>query len=96
MRTLKNDLEHLEGEIATIHRRQAALQFEASDFPELDQLKKEIRPVLQLWETIEQFDGMLDRWRTQPLREVKHEELEHVCEEWKVKINACKKNELLN
>ena len=53
MRTLRDGVARTEGEMHTIVRRQLALDFKTSEFPEMEQLKNEIRPVLQLWETIE-------------------------------------------
>ena len=46
MRQLKEGVREAEVEISTIVRRQVALSFPITEFPELEQLKSEIRPVL--------------------------------------------------
>ena len=67
MSSLKTNLENAEIEIETIIRRQMQLGFNITNFPEMDSLKMEIKPVQQLWETIEQFDKIIENWKNQPL-----------------------------
>ena len=63
MSSLKTNLENAEIEIETIIRRQMQLGFNITNFPEMDSLKMEIKPVQQLWETIEQFDKIIENWK---------------------------------
>lgn len=53
MKNLKDGLELAQVEVATIRRRQFELGFNISEFPEMENLKNEIKPIMQLWETIE-------------------------------------------
>ena len=52
IKALNDKLSEVEEETRTINRRQEALQMKISDFPELFNLKQEIKPSVQLWETI--------------------------------------------
>lgn len=58
-------------------------------------MKNEIKPILQLWETIEQFDAKIDNWRSQPLTRISVEEIEEHCADWHRKLLFCRKNPLL-
>lgn len=40
------------------------LGFEVSEFPEMEHLKVEIKPVVQLWETIEEYDRAIEDWKS--------------------------------
>ena len=73
MSSLKTNLENAEIEIETIIRRQMQLGFNITNFPEMDSLKMEIKPVQQLWETIEQFDKIIENWKNQPLAQIQVE-----------------------
>ena len=49
---LNYDLVLVEEATKLINRREEALQIKLSDFPELFNLKQEIKPLVQMWETI--------------------------------------------
>ena len=70
MSNLKESLELAEVEIATIARRQMQLGFRITEFPEMESLKNEIKPVLALWETIEQYDKMIENWKNNSLEKI--------------------------
>ena len=38
-----------------------------ADFPELYNLKQEIRPCVQLWETIAQYNQVIEEWKNKPI-----------------------------
>ena len=96
MKNLKESLELAEVEIATICRRQMQLGFRIAEFPEMDNLKVEIKPVTQLWDTIEQYDRMIESWKNNSLNSLSVELMEDYCNEWTRKLLYCKKNPLLN
>lgn len=49
---LNYELVLVEAATKLINRREEALQIKLSDFPELFNLKQEIKPLVQMWETI--------------------------------------------
>lgn len=69
-----------------------ALGLEVSDFPEMQQLKAEIKPLIQLWETIDEFDAKITDWKNLPLAIVSVDEIDEKCNDWFRKLNYCKKN----
>ena len=56
-----------------------ALGIPMTDFPELSQLKQKIKPQIQLWETISQFDEMMENWREKPLSKTDPKKIEQFC-----------------
>ena len=65
--SLNAALAQVEEDTKTINRRQEALQMKISDFPELFNLKQEIKPSVQLWETIAQYNSMIEEWKEKPI-----------------------------
>ena len=86
IKALKESLEKVEIQIQTIIRRQMALGFTVTEFQEMEQLKSEIKPVIQLWETIEQFDETIEGWKNQPLILVNVEAIDDACNDWTRKL----------
>lgn len=83
---LNGRLRGVEEDTRLINRRQEALQLKLSDFPELYDLKQRIKPLVQLWETIAQFNTMVEEWKEKPLRFLSVEEVEEFCSEWYRKL----------
>ena len=67
IRTLNETLAKVEQDCKVINRRQEALQMKIADFPELYNLKQEIRPCVQLWETIAQYNQVIEEWKNKPI-----------------------------
>ena len=67
MDTLNQELNETEEQTRTINRRQEALGLEISDFPELQRLRNDIKPLSQLWEAITQFNGVIEDWKSKPI-----------------------------
>ena len=59
MGKLKLELQVVEEDIKTIIRRQNLLGFSIAEFPQMEILKNEIKPVLQLWESVAQYDAKI-------------------------------------
>ena len=57
-----------------------------SDFPELYDLKQDIKPLVQMWETIAQFNDMVNEWKELPLKSLQVDEIEEFCNEWYRKL----------
>ena len=76
---LIDELDAMELKVNTITRRQMALGIPMTDFPELSQLKQKIKPQIQLWETISQFDEMMENWREKPLSKTDPKKIEQFC-----------------
>lgn len=83
---LNKMLAEVEDETKTINRRQEALQMKLSDFPELFMLKNEIKPQLQLWETVTQYNSMIEQWKEKPISKITIEEYEDFINEWYRKL----------
>lgn len=88
-------LAQVEEDTKTINRRQEALQMKISDFPELARLKAEIKPSVQLWETIAQYNAMIDDWKDRPITKMTLEEIEEFCNEWYRKLLFVMRNSSL-
>ena len=67
-----------------------------SDFPELYDLKQKIKPLVQLWETISQFNMKVEEWKEKPLRQLSVEEVEEFCSEWYRKLLYVMRNSKLD
>ena len=67
IRALKMELDRVESVMKTIVRRQMQLGFTITEFKEMEVLKNEIKPVIQLWETIEEFDATIETWKNTAL-----------------------------
>ena len=66
-----------------------------SDFPELFNLKQEIKPLVQLWETIQQYNAMIEDWKDKPISRMTLEEIEEFCNEWYRKLLYVMRNSTL-
>ena len=53
-----------------------------SDFPELYDLKQKIKPLVQLWDTISEFNAMVEQWKDRPIKSLTIDEVEEFCSEW--------------
>ena len=95
IRELKTQLERIEKEIQTIIRRQTRLGFVVSEFKEMEALKAEIKPVIQLWETIEHFDSTIEKWKNQPLILINVEAIDDACNDWIRKLGNSQRCEIL-
>ena len=72
---LNDALAQVEEDTKTINKRQEALQMKITDFPELYNLKQEIKPYVQLWETIAQYHTMIEDWKEKPIQKMTLETL---------------------
>lgn len=95
IKALNDKLSEVEEETRTINRRQEALQMKISDFPELFNLKQEIKPSVQLWETISQYNEMIETWKSKPIKQMTLEEIEDFCNEWYRKLLFVMRNSSL-
>ena len=62
------------------------LGFTITEFKEMEVLKNEIKPVIQLWETIEEFDATIETWKNTALQYIRVEEIDESCNEWMRKL----------
>ena len=85
----------MEQNIKKMNKWQMNLGFEVSDFPELERMKKQIRPVVQLWEAIQQFEEKIEYWRGIPLDSLNVDEMDECFVEWMKKMTLCVKSEAL-
>ena len=67
-----------------------------TDFPELYALKQEIKPSVQLWETISQYNSMIEDWKEKPISKMTLEEIEDFCNEWYRKLLFVMRNSNLS
>jgi len=56
MRELVDEVKELENNCKQIVKRQEALSIKQSSFPTLNQLRNKIKPFVQLWDAIIQFN----------------------------------------
>jgi hypothetical protein len=66
------------------------------DFPELFNLKQEIKPSVQLWETIYQYNLVIEAWKEKPVSKMTLEEIEEFCNEWQRKLLYVMRNSKLS
>ena len=92
---LNDALAQVEEDTKTINKRQEALQMKITDFPELYNLKQEIKPYVQLWETIAQYHTMIEDWKEKPIQKMTLEEIEDFCNEWYRKLLFVMRNSSL-
>ena len=95
MKNLQEELATVEQNIKKMNKWQMNLGFEVSDFPELEKMKKQIRPVVQLWEAIQQFEEKIEYWRGIPLENLNVDEMDECFVEWIKKMALCVKSESL-
>ena len=61
----------------------------------MERLRTQIKPVVNLWETIEKYEEKIEFWRRSPLQNLDVNEMDETCNEWIKKLTFCKKNQLL-
>ena len=71
------------------------LGFNVTEFKEMEVLKNEIKPVIQLWETIEEYDATIEKWKNTPLAYIKVEDIDDAINEWLRKLQNSIRSEIL-
>ena len=84
-----------EDDTKTINRRQEQLGITRCDFPELLRLKEDVKPAVQLWDAITEFNLVIDDWRSLPVSLLSIETIEESCAEWYRKLVYVQRNETL-
>ena len=79
---LNEELRRVEELTKLINRREEALSMKLSDFPELYHLKQEIKPAVQLWETITQYNTHIQKWKEKKIAKMTLDEIEDFIQEW--------------
>jgi len=55
-------------------------------------LKNETKPIVSLWETIVQFNEVIETWMSKPLKEVNVADIEEFTQDWYRKLMFVQKN----